>query len=246
LSSCDIPVEHTVFIGGLTDNASVADLRAIFGPPRFPSFLAARIPTHEATGLPKGCAYVFYAALEDAQRAIAGMGGFVLSGGRLSVVMANPKSVRNNNSAQQVLLPPATLPGLELDSVSGADMQGDPAYSGVGPGAGLGPGLGHYHPSYGPGLGHYQYHPSYGPRYDGPGPGLGQYPGPPYYDPGYAPIHDSSGTGHYPGPPYYNPGYARSHDDIGPGPNCGSSHYPAPSYFGGLDVSGDRAMTYGE
>ncbi|ODQ79385.1 hypothetical protein BABINDRAFT_161788 [Babjeviella inositovora NRRL Y-12698] len=83
------PTNTTVFVGGLTSGVPEQTLLQLFQP--FGHILHVKIPPG------KGCGFVRFGQREDAERAIAGMQGFAISGSRIRLSWG--RSQHNGNMA---------------------------------------------------------------------------------------------------------------------------------------------------
>jgi peptidyl-prolyl isomerase E (cyclophilin E) len=93
----DAPVaKRTLFVGGLSESVSVAQLTAAFIP--FGDLVDVQLPLDNKTKTHRGFAFVEYAERDDALAALDNMHGAELFGRALKVSVAKPNALPKNRA----------------------------------------------------------------------------------------------------------------------------------------------------
>lgn len=138
------PTNTTLFIGGLSNQVTEEQLRAVFA--RFGDIIYVKIPQG------KGCGFVQFVLRTAAERAMATMNAQVLGNSAIRISWGRSSSRAANQAAAQQLgaaaaFPglPGAFPGFDPSFAAAAAAQGYQlsAMAGMGPGGGL-PGADHY------------------------------------------------------------------------------------------------------
>ena len=89
-----------IFVGNLSYTATEPQLRSLFAP--FGRIASVSIKTDQATGRPRGFAFITMPSMEDAEEAIARLAGALMNGRALTVTEAQSRnSASASNEAEK-------------------------------------------------------------------------------------------------------------------------------------------------